>query len=70
MRAELLDRMQHLGIVAREEAIDRDRLMAADECFLTNAVIGIWPVNAIENIPFTVGTITRTLVTELGAGPA
>jgi 4-amino-4-deoxychorismate lyase len=66
MRAELLDRMNQLGIVVREETIDRDRLLLANECFLTNAVIGIWPVNAIENKPFEVGNITRILMKELG----
>ncbi|MGW8247368.1 MAG: aminodeoxychorismate lyase [Acidiferrobacterales bacterium] len=66
MRAELLERMKHLGIVVREEAIDRDRLLAADECFLTNAVIGIWPVKAIENKPLEVGNVTRRLMKELG----
>jgi len=66
MRAELLDRMKTIGIVAREEEIDRERLLAADECFLTNAVIGIWPVSAIDSRRFKVGSTTRSLMAELG----
>jgi len=66
MRAEVLDRMNQLGIVANEAVIERDRLLGADEIFLTNAVIGIWPVNAIEGRPYPVGDITRGLITELG----
>lgn len=65
MRAELLDRLESLGIVAGQEVIDRDRLMAANECFLTNAVIGIWPVKTIDNKALPVGAITRRLMAEL-----
>jgi 4-amino-4-deoxychorismate lyase len=67
MRAELLDRMKSLGIVASQEVIDRNRLMAANECFLTNAIIGIWPVKAIDSKPLSVGSITRRLMAELDA---
>ena len=67
MRAELLDRMKHLGIDAHEVEINRERLLAAHECFLTNAVVGIWPVNKIENKPFHVGEITRSLIAQIDA---
>jgi len=68
MRAELIERMNQHGINAHEVEIDRDRLLAANECFLTNAVIGIWPVNSIENKPFQVGKVTRRLIARLDAG--
>jgi len=68
MRAELIEQMKKLGIDAYEVEIDRDRLLAANECFLSNAVIGIWPVNSIENKPFQVGKVTRTLIARLDSG--
>jgi len=67
MRAELIERMKQLGIDVREVEIDRDRLLGANECFLTNAVIGIWPVNNIDNKPFKVGKVTRQLIARLDA---
>ena len=65
MRAELLERMKHLGIDAYEADIDRKRLLAANECFLSNAVIGIWPVNKIEKKSFQIGKVTRRLIVQL-----
>ena len=65
MRAELLERMKHLGIEAYEVEIDRERLLAASECFLSNAVIGIWPVNKIDNKLFQIGKATRRLIAQL-----
>lgn len=65
MRAELLERMKQLDINAYETEIDRDRLLAANECFLTNAVIGVWPVNKIETRSFEVGKMTRRLMAQL-----
>lgn len=66
MRAELIARMRDLGIDTNETVIDRQRLMTADECFLTNAIIGIWPVTDIDGNRFTVGNTTRRLVGEIG----
>jgi len=36
-------------------------LREADEVFLTNSVIGIWPVVAVDDSPFPVGDSTRRL---------
>lgn len=73
MRAELLARMQAIGVEASEAVINRDRLLAASECFLTNAVIGIWPVNSIDHKQLEIGMITRRImndvVTDLGIFP-
>ena len=65
--------MQAIGVDASEAIIDRDRLLAASECFLTNAVIGIWPVSSIDHKQLEIGMITRRLmndvVTDLGIIP-
>lgn len=65
MRAEVLACAQNIGIAAKEVAIDRARLLSSNECFLTNAVIGIWPIKQIDGKNFAVGSVTRTLQEEL-----
>jgi len=49
MRAEVIDRLRRLGVECSEARIDRERLLEADACFLTNALIGVWPVASIDN---------------------
>jgi 4-amino-4-deoxychorismate lyase len=36
-------------------------LKKADEVFLTNSIIGIWPVNAVEDQSYRRGTLTCRL---------
>ena len=38
-----------------------DRMFGANELFLTNSIIGIWPVRAVENHAFSVGPLARSL---------
>jgi len=38
-----------------------DRLLVADEVFVTNSVIGVWPVTQIDQIKIAVGPLTRKL---------
>jgi len=52
MRSEVIDRLRHLGVECNESRIERERLLAADACFLTNALIGVWPVASIDNQTF------------------
>ena len=65
MRSELMERMLALGIKCTETNIDRNRLMTADECFLSNAVIGIWPVKKIDNYELKPANISRILLREI-----
>ncbi len=65
MRAEIFDRAAVLGLPIAEQHINRHQLLSADECFLTNALIGIWPVKQINGKQFAVGEITRMLQQDL-----
>jgi len=65
MRAELMQRMPEMGIEVAEERISVERLLAADECFLTNSLIGIWPVRSINGNYKTIGGLTRKLISVL-----
>lgn len=40
-------------------------LLAAEEIFLTNAIIGVWPVKQIDGRHFPIGALTRTIQTGL-----
>ncbi|HXG27715.1 MAG TPA: aminodeoxychorismate lyase [Nevskiales bacterium] len=38
-----------------------DELLAADECFVCNSVVGIWPVSTLDERRWPVGPVTRRL---------
>lgn len=49
------------NIVVLEQQIDKLSVLAADEIFITNSVIGIWPIKQLEKQCFEVGRITRMM---------
>ena len=49
------------GIFSIEHTFTQDELLSADEVFVCNSIVGIWPVRQIENTRFPVGQITRQL---------
>jgi 4-amino-4-deoxychorismate lyase len=65
MRGVVLDIAQRIGLACAERDIDLDDLGRADELFLTNSLIGIWPVRTLEARRLPVGDITRRLQTHL-----
>jgi 4-amino-4-deoxychorismate lyase len=46
---------------AKEHTFTRDELLAADEVFVCNSIIGIWPIKQIGTTCFPVGDRTRQL---------
>jgi 4-amino-4-deoxychorismate lyase len=61
VRAAILQAAAELGIPGKEVAIDFDALREADEVFLTNALIGVWPVRRLGDHSYRVGPVTRQL---------
>ncbi len=53
----LLARKKQIPVI--ETALSQDDIDHADEVFLTNCVIGIWPVKQIERRPYNVGPLTK-----------
>jgi 4-amino-4-deoxychorismate lyase len=49
MRRVVLREATRVGLRATEDVLDADDLRNADEIFLTNARIGIWPVRRLDN---------------------
>ena len=67
MRGWVIDAASQLGMTVEESAVSLDDLANADEIFLTNSVIGIWPVVRIRGLDWDSGrgSMTSRLVTAL-----
>jgi 4-amino-4-deoxychorismate lyase len=55
----------HHGLSVVEHEFTKDELLSADEVFVCNSIIGIWPVNQIETTRFSVGPATRNIQIQL-----
>ena len=61
MRRVVLREAARAGVVAEESALDAADVQHAQELFLTNARIGIWPVQALDGRAWSPGPVTRVL---------
>jgi 4-amino-4-deoxychorismate lyase len=61
MRRVVLREARRAGVTATECALSLDDLAAAQEIFLTNARVGIWPVGRLAERTLTPGPVTRRL---------
>jgi 4-amino-4-deoxychorismate lyase len=64
MRGFLMERAAALGAPAAEVRFSPDWLSRAQEVFLCNSLIGVWPVRRIADTAFAVGALTRRLMAE------
>ena len=68
MRGLLIEHAQAWsGVPVRETVLRLEDIQYADEVFLCNAVIGIWPVRRVEACSFAVGPVTKQLIMALKA---
>jgi len=58
MRSIILDRAERLSLPVKIGKLDMEDLLLADEVFLCNSLIGIWPVIAVDGRPYCKGEIT------------
>ena len=65
MRARLLELAQRHSIESGIQPVDPDTLLQADEVFICNSLIGIWPVIGVDEHAFTKGPVTAYLQTLL-----
>lgn len=61
MREELLSRLPGLGIGCKETEIKRDMIYKADAMFITNSIIGVWPVVALGTQRYPVTALERRI---------
>jgi 4-amino-4-deoxychorismate lyase len=69
MRRAVIAAAHELGKTVVETDVSMAALRAADEIFVTNALIGIWPVAELDERRLAAGPITRRLMQHLQAGP-
>jgi 4-amino-4-deoxychorismate lyase len=67
MRAQILDSVAAMGMTCVVQAVTTDVVESAQELFLTNSLIGIWPIRRIEARHYVVGQISQTLQAALHA---
>ena len=65
VRGLILDLARELGIEYEITEISLKRLHSADEIFLTNSVIGLWPVRELDDKSYNTGPITSCIVKKL-----
>ena len=70
LRAEVLERARGLGIAVRRARIGLEAVRAADEIFLTNALVEILPVTRFEDRRLEPGPVTRRLAAAVRKGAA
>ncbi len=61
MRAEVLRAAPSCGLTCREDWITPTTLESADELFLTNSIIGVWPIRTLATRSYTIGQATHTI---------
>jgi len=61
MRSIILEQAERQSLRAEIRALDSADLLAADEVFLCNSLIGIWPVSAVDDRPYRKGAVTTRL---------
>jgi 4-amino-4-deoxychorismate lyase len=65
MRGIIMSVSADFGVPVVEHLFIKDELLSADEVFVCNSVIGIWPVRQITTKNFSVGPITKALQIQL-----
>ena len=65
MRRMVMEQAPLVGIECREAAVHPDELLGANEIFVTNSRIGIWPVVRLDSMRYEIGPITRRLMAAL-----
>ncbi|NOT84070.1 MAG: aminodeoxychorismate lyase [Methylococcaceae bacterium] len=65
MRAQILRLATLHDLPVKQVYFSQEALLAADELFLTNSIIGIWPVKQLEQQVFPVGEATQKMMASL-----
>ncbi len=69
MRRVIMDKAAGLGLQVREQRISLRSLEQAEELFLTNSLIGIWPVGRVGEQRLSGFSVARNLTQHLGLVP-
>ncbi len=69
-RARVMERATELGVPCEARFLTLPDLAAAQEVFVCNSLIGIWPVREIDGTAFSVGPVTRRFTEGVRSDPA
>ena len=69
MRTRVLELSEQLGLEAHIQAVEMKDLREADEIFICNSLIGIWPVIAVDSSEYEKGVVTARLQDLLDSCP-
>jgi 4-amino-4-deoxychorismate lyase len=61
MRAQVLDSLAALGLACRVGTVNVAMVESARELFLTNSLIGLWPVRQLEAKHYVVGPVAKKI---------
>lgn len=61
MRALVLEIARKKGMETEQRRIKWSDVLGADELFLTNSLIGVWPINRVNDFRFSVGSVTQQM---------
>jgi 4-amino-4-deoxychorismate lyase len=67
MRSIILEKAERLSLPVKICRLDMEDLQLADEVFVCNSLIGIWPVIAVDGRPYCKGEITRRMQQQIQA---
>jgi len=67
MRKIVIELAKQHNIALQKALLTREFVLAADEIFLTNSVMGVWPVKSLEDKVYPVGGMTQTIMAYLAA---
>jgi 4-amino-4-deoxychorismate lyase len=67
MRGLVLDEARAAGLAAEEARLRLAEAFEAEELFMTNSLIGVWPVRALEGRRFAPGPVARLLAGRVDA---
>jgi len=65
MRQIIIELAGQNNFAVQEALLTREFVQAADEIFLTNSVMGIWPVNSLEDKAYPIGQLTQKIMAYL-----
>ncbi|MCX7096895.1 MAG: aminodeoxychorismate lyase [Methylococcales bacterium] len=66
IRSMILAMSAGQGQPVTEHKVTQEVLLLADEVFVCNSIVGVWPVKSIASTSFPVGLITKQIQTQLG----
>lgn len=65
MRNVILNLCESNGIITTQDTLSFEQVADADEVFLTNSLIGVWPVKKIDTWSYSVGDTTKHIMQSL-----